>query len=139
MPAAAATVCVDQTTAQIKADEFPFDATQQQKDMLIWHNKARTEPTTLVAELTTMLTHFGSGADDKKYSAPGKTTILTNEGKVAVEEAIAFLNAATPVSAMKWNQHLAFAAEDLAVEQGATTETGHTGPTGSTMTTRIEK
>jgi len=40
---------------------------------------------------------------------------------------------------MEWNQLLAFAAEDLAVAQGKTTQTGHTGPDGSTMKTRIEK
>jgi hypothetical protein len=42
---------------------------------------------------------------------------------------------------MKWDQLLAYAAEDLAVEQGLTTETGHTGPApgSSTMGSRIEK
>jgi hypothetical protein len=76
--------CVDQTATQIKQDELPFNATQQQKDMLEWHNKARTDPKSLVPELTTMLSHFGTGDDAKKYSVPGKTTILTNEGAPAV-------------------------------------------------------
>jgi uncharacterized protein YkwD len=40
---------------------------------------------------------------------------------------------------MKWDQLLAFAAKDLAVAQGATHQTGHTGPDGSTVTSRINK
>jgi hypothetical protein len=83
--------------------------------MLIWHNKARTDPTSLVSELETMLTYFGTGDKAKHYSVPGKTTILTNEGAPAVQEAIDFLKAATPTTAMKWDQ-LPYAAEDLAVE-----------------------
>jgi hypothetical protein len=52
--------------------------------MLEWHNKARTDPTSLVAELETMLTYFGSGDTALHYSVPGKTTIVTNEGAPAV-------------------------------------------------------
>ena len=40
---------------------------------------------------------------------------------------------------MEWDQYLGFAAKDLAVEQGPTGQTGHTGPNGSTMQTRIAK
>jgi len=68
-----------------------------------------------------MLTYFGTtNATANHYSVPGKTTILTNEGKTAVEEAITFLNTTATVGAMKWDQLLAYAAEDLAVKQGAT-------------------
>jgi uncharacterized protein YkwD len=106
--------------------------------MLTWHNKARTDPKSLVPELKKMLTYFGTGDKAKHYSVPGKTTILTNEGAPAVQEAIDWLEKATAVGAMKWDQLLAYAAEDLAVKQGLTTETGHTGPDGSTMKSRIE-
>jgi hypothetical protein len=60
-----------------------------------------------------MLLKFG-GTDDKAYTNNG-ITIITNEGKVAINEAIAFLNAATPVVAIKWDQLLSAAARDLAV------------------------
>lgn len=90
------------TSADYDQEALPYNATQQQKDMLEWHNKARTDPTSLVAELETMLTHFG-GTDNKTYSVPGQISILTNEGKTAVQEAIDFLKTATPVSAVKWD------------------------------------
>ena len=87
--ASTGSTCVDQTASEIKADVLPFNATQEQKDMLEWHNKCRTDPTSTaagscIAELKTMLTYFGTGDNAKKYSVPGKTTILTNEGAPAV-------------------------------------------------------
>jgi hypothetical protein len=82
--------------------------------MLLWHNKARTDPKSLVPELEAMLLLF-AGTDDKVYTVPGKTSIVTNEGKAAVTEAITFLKAATAVEALKWDQLLEFAAKDLAV------------------------
>lgn len=59
------------------------------KDILLWHNNARVNPSSLVAELQAMLPKFG-GTDDKVYSNGG-VNIVTNEGKVAVNEAITFL------------------------------------------------
>ena len=82
--------------------------------MLEWHNKARTDPSSLIPDLTAMLAHFG-GTDDKVYTVPGGPSIVTNEGKAAVNEAITFLTSATAVTALKWDQLLEFAARDLAV------------------------
>jgi len=64
---------------------------------------------------------------------------MTNEGAPAVQELIDFLETAEVQPKMEWDQLLAAAAKDLAVAQGKTSETGHTGPKGSTMQTRIEK
>jgi len=40
---------------------------------------------------------------------------------------------------MQWDQYLGFAAKDFVVEQGPLGQTGHNGPNGSTMQTRIAK
>jgi uncharacterized protein YkwD len=88
-----------------------------------------------------MKAHFG-GTDGKLYSPPGQTAIMTQEGVVPVDEAIAFLNTTAAVGALKWDQYLGFAAKDLAVAQGPTGETGHTSPAAdgsTTMTSRIAK
>lgn len=88
-----------------------------------------------------MKAHFG-GTDGKLYSPPGQTAIMTQEGVVAVDEAIAFLNTTAAVDALAWDQYLGFAAKDLAVAQGPTGETGHTSPASdgsTTMATRIDK
>jgi uncharacterized protein YkwD len=40
---------------------------------------------------------------------------------------------------MKWDQYLGFATKEMAVTQGATTQTGHTAPNGDTMSDRLDK
>lgn len=40
---------------------------------------------------------------------------------------------------MTWDQYLGFAAKDHTVAQGATSQTGHDSPDGSTMSQRVEK
>mgnify|MGYP006109434593 CR=1 FL=1 len=102
------------TAADINQELLPYNATQVQKDMLEWHNKARTNPSSLISDLTAMLANFG-GTDDKVYLVPGGTSVVTYEGKAAVQEAITFLTSATNVTALKWDQLLEFAARDLAV------------------------
>jgi uncharacterized protein YkwD len=45
------------------------------------------------------------------------------------------LKAFTPITEeMTWDQYLGFAAKDHTVAQGATSETGHDSPDGTTMT-----
>ena len=69
--------CTPQVAADIKANDFPYNATQQQKDILEWHNKARTDPKSLLPELEAMLPRFGTGAKAKYYSVPGQITMVT--------------------------------------------------------------
>lgn len=101
----------------------------------------RTDPKSFIPDLTAMKAHFG-GTDGKLYSPPGQTAIMTQEGVVPVDEAIAFLNTTAAIDALEWDQYLGFAAKDLAVAQGPTGETGHTSPASdgsTTMATRIDK
>lgn len=74
----------------------------------------------MIPDLQAMLTHFG-GTDNKVYTKPGQIGIVTNEGPTAVQEAIDFLNNATAVEAVTWDQMLMYAARDMAVAQGQTT------------------
>jgi hypothetical protein len=59
--------------------------------MLLWHNKARTDPKSLIPILEKKLTYFGTGAKAKYYSVPGKITMITNEGAAAVHDLIGAL------------------------------------------------
>jgi uncharacterized protein YkwD len=118
-----------------------YDVAQTDLDVLKAHNDVRTDPASFVPDLEAMKANFG-GTDGKLYSPPGQTAIMTQEGVVPVDEAIAFLNAATALDALEWDQYLGFAAKDLAVAQGPTGETGHTSPAAdgsTTMTSRIAK
>jgi len=69
--------CVPQTATSIKVNAFPHNATQQQRDILEWHNKARMDPTSLLPELKLMLTRFGTGSKSRYYSVPGEITMVT--------------------------------------------------------------
>ena len=60
-----------------------------------------------------------------------------NEGKPAVQELIDFLKVQKPIHALRWSDPLFKAALHLAKAQGPTGQTGHTGPDGSTMVSRI--
>ena len=54
--------CTPQAAADIKANEFPYNRDAMQKDLLKWHNKARTDPKRyLLPELEAMLPRFGTG------------------------------------------------------------------------------
>jgi len=98
----------------------------------------RTDPKSFIPDLTAMKAHFG-GTDGKLYSPPGQTAIMTQEGVVPVDEAIAFLNTTAAIDALEWDQYLGFAANDLAVAQGPTGETGHTSPASDGSTTMVER
>jgi uncharacterized protein YkwD len=63
-----------------------------------------------------MLTYFGTGSKANYYYVPGKTTLVTNEGAKAVQDAIDWIKKEDrKVSALKWDQLLAEAAKDMAV------------------------
>ena len=97
----------------------------------------RTEPKAFVPFLEDWVSRFEAGTNT--YKTVGGVSMMTNEGAPAVQELIKFLNEQTPLHALMWSDELAKAANDLAVPQGEAGETGHTGPDGSTMTSRIEK
>ena len=68
--------------------------------MLLWHNKARTDPKSIVPILEAKLKYFGTGDKAKYYSVPGKMTMVTREGAAAVQDLIDFMKTAKPVPAM---------------------------------------
>ena len=90
--------------------------------MLLWHNYARTDPVgKLVPELEKMLTRFGTGSKANFYYVPGQITLMTNEGRKAVQDAIDWIKAKDRrVPAINWDQVLAQASKDMAVAQGKT-------------------
>lgn len=87
-------------------------------------NLARTEPL-IYAEY---LKEFRNNFEGKFYRLPGMVTVIeTNEGVVAVDEAIKFLGSQKPLPALNWSQGLADAAAELVEEQGESGATGHNG------------
>jgi uncharacterized protein YkwD len=77
--------------------------------------------------------------EGKKFKRPGQITLVTEEGAPALEEAIAYLEKASPIGPLRWKEGLSRAARDHVRDQGRTRQTGHRGTTGSTLQQRLLK
>lgn len=96
----------------------------------------RTSPKLFVPYLKDMKARFTGNM----YITATGLRMMTNEGPAAVQELIDYLEGhSETLGALKWKPELAKAAELLATTQGPTGQTGHTGPDGSTMVSRINK
>ena len=94
----------------------------------------RTNPTDFVPILTELKGTFNGNV----YQTITGQIMNTNEGESAFQELIDYLNVVTPMHSLQWSEPLYTAAKILADAQGPTGQTGHTGPDGSTMQSRIE-
>jgi len=96
---------------------------------------ARTAPREYAAFLRELRPFY----EGKRFKRPGQITVVTEEGAAALEEAIAYLEKASPIGPLRWNEGLSRAARDHVRDQGRTRQTGHLGTTGSTLQQRLLK
>lgn len=82
--------------------------------MLTVTNAIRMNPASFVPKLQAMLPKFDTTNPNLFITGTG-TNLMTNEGAVAVQEAIDYLNAiTTPIAeAMNWDQYAEFECKDL--------------------------
>ncbi len=99
-------------------------------------NLARTQPKKYAAFVEQ---HKGRFIDDNVFNMPGRGRIRTQEGKSAVDEAIAFLKKVKPVGKLTMSKGLSKAAADHTKDIGKTGKTGHTGSDGSSSSDRMER
>lgn len=98
-------------------------------------NLARTDPASYARLLEAQLPCYRG----RQLLLPGRTPILTTEGRRAVDEAIRYLLAARPVKALRWSPDLSLAALDHVGDQGPRGAIGHNGSKGSTPKTRLKR
>jgi len=115
-----------------KADAVPADEPQPEiviTQILDAINAARTDPMGYArSHLYPKLEYF----DGKRYREPGaKATLITQEGRDAVEGAIKALEKQRPLPPLVLSPGLCRAAEDLAKDHGPKGKTGHKGSDGS--------
>lgn len=75
----------------------------------------------------------------KFIKRPGETTIITEEGVTAVDEAIRFLRSTKPVAPLKFSKGLSRAAMDHVIDQGNKGTLGHTGSDRSQPGDRVNR
>ncbi|GBU21564.1 hypothetical protein R80B4_01460 [Fibrobacteres bacterium R8-0-B4] len=110
--------------------------TEAEKDVILELNMARSNPKKY-AELyiQPMLKYYNGN----RYSEPGKTTLVSQEGASAAQECIAELSQTKGIGILTPEKGLHLAAKDHAADQGRTGESGHVGSDGSKMGDRVNR
>ena len=105
------------------------------KQLLIAHNKIRTDPPSFIPKLKRWVSKFRKNI----LFLLNENPLETFEGTQAVEEAMRFLAVQKPVPALIHSEELSKAAKDHAKDMGENGLTGHDGSDGSMLSDRIEK
>jgi len=114
--------------------QAPSTASLEQ-EVIAEMNKVRTNPQAYVSVLESYKQRF-SGT---RVRVSDQLMMQTVEGVKAVDEAIAFLQSATPVGALTASQGMSMSARDLVNDHGVKGATGHIGSDGSNPSTRMDR
>lgn len=117
----------------LTARENPKVLAHQVVDQVNW---ARQHPKEVAAALRAWLPLFEG---DRYLAFPGEPRLRTQEGSLAVREAIDFLERQQPVDRLKWSDRLGNAAESLAKDQASHGGLGHEASDGSMPWDRIKR
>ena len=107
---------------------------QFDKDILKFHNQARTNPKSYIPILEKMLASF----DGLIMRMPGVNR-RTREGAPAVQELINFMKKQAPIPALGWRQEMVGAPRDQVNDRGPKGLMGHTGSDGSSSSDRMNR
>lgn len=109
---------------------------QLEKEIVDEMNLARTEP----QKYAGFVEEFKKYYDGNRLTIPGrKKALVTAEGLAAVDEAINFLRAATPLAPLDVAKGVSLAAKDHANDLALKGLTGHTGSDGSLPNARVDR
>ncbi|NIJ07873.1 uncharacterized protein YkwD [Sphingomonas vulcanisoli] len=115
---------------------FPSDLRQVEATVLATFNFARTQPTAYVETLVAYRGFFHANA----VIIPGQRVAMqTTEGRPAVDETIAFLQAQSGLGMLQPSETLRRAAADYVTEQSHSGDTGHFGADGSSPGDRVAR
>ena len=117
-----------------KEDKFGY-LSDLEREVVAELNFARTHP----SEYSDYLITYSKLFAGRELREPGETTILTREGKSAVNEAIRFLRNQKALSYLTASAGMSKAAEDMVRMQETTSQIGHKGRDGSTFSERISR
>ena len=115
--------------------ERPVYLSNLESEVIYELNLARTQPKVYADFLSAYSVYFIGN----ELHEPGKTIMVTREGKFAVNEAVRFLKNQKPLPKLTPSKGMSKGAGDMVRMQGVTTETGHVGRDGSTFSERINR
>jgi uncharacterized protein YkwD len=118
-----------------KEDDYTGYLSDLERGVVEELNLARMQPETYA----NFLTEYSKLYVGRELREQGETTILTNEGKSAVNEAIRFLRNQRSMSFLRASKGMSRAAEDMVRMQGKTSRIGHIGTDGSSFSDRISR
>jgi uncharacterized protein YkwD len=107
-----------------------------EKDVVLEMNKARSNPKKYVELYIQPKLRYYNG---NNYSEPGEITIVTQEGKKAVENCISAMSRMQSSPLLQPELGLSLGVKDHTADQGKTGKTGHDGSDKSTPFTRITR
>jgi uncharacterized protein YkwD len=98
-------------------------------------SEARTRPKAYAKHLR----ELRDGFEGTLWKRPGRVPLRTEEGVAALDEAIAFLEAARPLGPLRFNEGLALAARQHARDLGPRGALEHVGSDGSRLSDRLNR
>lgn len=113
----------------------PAKATAFERAVVQEMSDARVRPKAYAKYLRELRPYF----EGTLWSRPGRVPLRTEEGRAALDEAIAFLESARPVGPLRFNEGLARAARLHARDIGPKGSIEHTGSDGSRLTDRLNR
>ncbi len=117
-----------QAPALEKATAFEWAVVQEMSD-------ARVSPRAYARHLRELRDAF----EGTLWRRPGRVPLRTEEGVAALDEAIAFLEAARPMGPLRFNEGLALAARRHAQDLGPRGALDHVGADGSRLSDRLNR
>jgi uncharacterized protein YkwD len=113
----------------------PEKATAFERAVVQEMSDARVRPRAYAKYLREMRGWF----EGTLWKRPGRTPLRTEEGLAALDEAIAYLEAAKPVGPLRFNEGLAQAARLHAQDLGPRGGLEHVGSDGAHLSTRVNR
>ena len=113
----------------------PGQATAFERAVVLEMSDVRVRPKAYAKHLRELRNFF----EGTLWNRPGRTPLRTEEGLAAYDEAIAFLEAASPVGPLRFNEGLARAARLHAQDLGPRGGLEHVGSNGSRLSDRLNR
>lgn len=120
-----------QTQTQASGDDYALS--ELEKAVLSEMNLARTSPRQYAAYLEAWRKFFNG----KTFRQPGSPSVETVEGVSALEEAIKYLNSATPLPPLQLSKGMCLGAKDQSFDQSKSGDVSHQGKDGSFSWDRV--